>query len=55
MKEECLICKAPLEYLENNVPSTDSNLWFDITGRTYNSKPTVPGIYINSGQKYIIK
>ena len=36
-------------------PAVDSNLWFDITGRTYNSKPTAPGIYINSGKKYIIK
>ena len=36
-------------------PAVDSNLWFDITGRSYNSKPTAPGIYINSGKKYIIK
>ena len=41
--------------IESDKPSTDSNLWFDITGRTYNSKPTAPGIYINSGKKYIIK
>ena len=41
--------------IESDEPAVDSNLWFDITGRTYNSKPTAPGIYINSGKKYIIK
>ena len=41
--------------IESDKQSVDSNLWFDITGRTYNSKPTAPGIYINSGKKYIIK
>ena len=41
--------------IESDEPAVDSNLWFDITGRTYNTKPTAPGIYINSGKKYIIK
>ena len=41
--------------IKSEEPAVDSNLWFDITGRTYNSKPTAPGIYINSGKKYIIK
>jgi subtilisin family serine protease len=41
--------------IKSDEPAVDSNLWFDITGRTYNSKPTAPGIYINSGKKYIIK
>ena len=41
--------------IKSNEPAVDSNLWFDITGRTYYSKPTAPGIYINSGKKYIIK
>ena len=41
--------------IESDEPAVDSNLWFDITGRTYNSRPTAPGIYINSGKKYIIK
>ena len=36
-------------------PKVDSNLWFDITGRSYNSKPTAPGIYINSGRKVVIR
>lgn len=36
-------------------PKVDSNLWFDITGRSYNSKPTAPGIYINSGKKVVIR
>ena len=41
--------------IKSDEPAVDSNLWFDITGRTYYSKPTAPGIYINSGKKYIIK
>ncbi len=41
--------------IKSDEPAVDSNLWFDITGRSYNSKPTAPGIYINSGKKYIIK
>ena len=41
--------------IESDKQSVDSNLWFDITGSTYNSKPTAPGIYINSGKKYLIK
>lgn len=41
--------------IESDEPAVDSNLWFDITGRTYNTRPTAPGIYINSGKKYIIK
>ena len=41
--------------IESDEPAVDSNLWFDITGRSYNSRPTAPGIYINSGKKYIIK
>jgi subtilisin family serine protease len=41
--------------IESDEPAVDSDLWFDILGRSYNSKPTAPGIYINSGKKYIIK
>jgi subtilisin family serine protease len=41
--------------ISSDKSSIDSDLWFDITGRTYNAKPTAPGIYINSGKKYIIK
>ena len=41
--------------IESDEPAAESNLWFDIIGRSYNSKPTAPGIYINSGKKYIIK
>ena len=29
--------------------------WLERNGRTYHSKPTAPGIYINSGKKYIIR
>lgn len=41
--------------IEGDEPAVDSNLWFDIIGRSYKSKPTAPGIYIHSGKKYIIK
>ena len=41
--------------IESDEPAVESNLWFDILGRSYNTKPTAPGIYINSGKKYIIK
>ena len=41
--------------IESDEPAAESNLWFDLIGRSYNAKPTAPGIYINSGKKYIIK
>lgn len=41
--------------IESDEPAAESNLWFDIIGRSYNSKPTAPGIYIHSSKKYIIK
>ena len=33
----------------------EDNLWYDITGRTYNAKPTAPGIYIHAGKKIIVR
>ena len=41
--------------IESDKPAVDSNLWYDITGRSYNSKPSAPGIYINSGKKVLLK
>ena len=41
--------------IESDKPTLNSNLWFDITGRIFNAKPTAPGLYINSGKKYIIR
>lgn len=41
--------------VSHDTTSTDSNLWFDITGRSFKSKPTTPGIYINSGKKILVK
>ena len=41
--------------IESDKPTLNSNLWFDITGRTFSAKPTAPGLYINSGKKYIIR
>lgn len=41
--------------INSDEPVMENNLWFDITGRCYNSKPTIPGLYINSGKKVLIK
>lgn len=46
---------TPIGTVSHDKPAVDSNLWFDITGRSYNSKPTAPGIYINSGRKVVIR
>jgi subtilisin family serine protease len=46
---------TPISTVSHDNPKVDSNLWFDITGRSYNSKPTAPGIYINSGRKVVIR
>ena len=46
---------TPISTVSHDKPAVDSNLWFDITGRSYNSKPTAPGIYINSGRKVVIR
>ena len=32
-----------------------SDGWYDLSGRRLNGKPSAPGIYINNGQKLIIK
>ena len=33
---------------------TEDSLWYDITGRSYPTRPTAPGIYIHAGKKYAI-
>lgn len=55
---------AGLEYIKhttslNEVPGeqpslVEDGLWYDITGRSYRAKPTMPGIYIHAGQKIAI-
>ena len=32
-----------------------SNIWYDLNGRHYQGKPTMPGVYINNHQKYFVK
>ena len=32
-----------------------SNIWYDLNGRHYKGKPTMPGVYINNRQKYFVK
>ncbi len=43
--------------IENIIDTSRLNhtLWHSIKGETYDHKPTAPGIYINSGNKVIIK
>ncbi len=46
---------TPIGTVSHDKPTFDSNLWFDITGRSYKSKPTAPGIYINGNRKIVIR
>ena len=32
-----------------------SNIWYDLNGRPYQGKPTMPGVYINNGEKIIVQ
>ena len=52
---EYINTKSGIFTVSTGKPSTASNLWFDITGRSYNTKPTTPGLYINSGHKILVK
>ncbi|MBR6283752.1 MAG: S8 family serine peptidase [Muribaculaceae bacterium] len=52
---EYINATTAINTIPGDKPSTDSNLWFDITGRSYNSKPTAPGIYINNNRKVVIR
>lgn len=55
---------AGIEYIKqltaiNEVPieeprQVEDNLWYDITGRSYSTQPTAPGIYIHAGKKIAI-
>ena len=33
----------------------DSDVWYDLQGRRYKGKPSVPGIYVNDGKKVLLK
>lgn len=33
----------------------NGKVWYDLQGRSYNSKPTKAGIYVNNGKKMIVK
>lgn len=54
----------PLDHLDEPIPTriveistsqNNLNRWYCITGRSYNSKPTAPGIYINGNRKVVIR
>lgn len=32
-----------------------SAVWYDLQGRRYNQRPTLPGVYINGGKKIMIR
>ena len=38
-----------------SIPSTPSNLYFSLDGRSLGSKPAAPGLYIHNGRKVLIK
>ena len=33
----------------------DSNVWYDLQGRRFVGKPSVPGLYVNNGRKVLLK
>lgn len=35
--------------------SNTTNTWYDLQGRRYNQRPTLPGVYINGGKKIMIR
>ncbi len=37
------------------IQDAENDVWYDITGRRLNGKPTTPGVYINNGKKAVIK
>ena len=41
--------------LRNGEVTLDDDVWFDLTGRRLNGKPTQKGIYFNKGRKVIMK
>ena len=41
--------------LRNGEVTLDDDIWFDLTGRRLNGKPTQKGIYFNKGRKVIMK
>ncbi len=38
-----------------NTDASESDVWFDLSGRRLQGKPTTPGLYINNGRKAIVK
>ncbi|MBE6340965.1 MAG: hypothetical protein E7069_09580 [Bacteroidales bacterium] len=38
-----------------NTDASESDIWFDLSGRRLQGKPTTPGLYINNGRKTIVK
>lgn len=38
-----------------NTDASESDVWFDLSGRRLQGKPTTPGLYINNGRKVIVK
>ncbi len=38
-----------------NTDSVESDVWYDLSGRRLQGKPTTPGLYINNNQKVLVK
>lgn len=41
--------------VQSSVGNAQSDFWYDLSGRRFNAKPTVKGIYIHQGKKVVIK
>ena len=54
---------ASATYIINNATGIDetdadavkSDIWYDLNGRCFQGKPTMPGVYINNGEKIIVQ
>lgn len=44
-----------IDRLQEDKKFSSDNRWYSVTGVSYNSKPTEPGIYIHQGQKVVVK
>ena len=57
----CYIVKDVTDQISTgvNVLTVDkqkaSTIWYDLQGRRYNQRPTLPGVYINGGKKIMIR
>lgn len=50
------ISRGTITRVDNvNANTTENDVWYDLTGRRLNGKPTTPGLYIHNGKKVLVK